>query len=120
MKARINGQRLEGERKRTIAEDATDGIGSEVGVVSMHLGLDDSLTISMTMNDYNDDEHRPVLSGSSQSQNQQQSETTPNTLSLTGLDIPSSDLGLDSIIAPSEQKPEWAGLDSQFSKHESG
>lgn len=72
----------------------------------------------MTMSDHNSDEH-PVLSDSSQTQNQQQTETTMNTNSLSALDIPSSDLGLDSIIAPSEldspPNPEqWAELDSQF------
>jgi hypothetical protein len=72
----------------------------------------------MTMSDHNSDEH-PTLSDSSQTQNQQQTETTMNTHTLSTFDIPSSDLGLDSIIAPSElespPKPEqWAELDSQF------
>lgn len=65
----------------------------------------------MTMSNYNNDEH-PVPSGSSKTQELQQSETT---ISLSGLDIPSSDLDLDSIIAPSQANPEqWAELDSQF------
>ena len=71
------------------------------------------------MSDHNSDEH-PTLSDSSQTQNQQETETTHT---LSTLDIPSSDLGLDSIIAPSEldspPNPEqWAELDSQRGKHE--
>jgi len=71
----------------------------------------------MTMADYNSDKFR-ALSQSSQNQRQQQPETTINTASLAALDIPSSDLDLGSIIAPSEldsPNPEqWAELDFQF------
>ena len=71
------------------------------------------------MSDHNGNEHL-ALSDSSQAQNQHQTETTH---SLSALDIPSSDLGLDSIIAPTEPdsppNPEqWAELDSQHGTHE--
>lgn len=66
------------------------------------------------MSDYNGDELR-VPSDSSQAQRPQQQEgTTTTAISLPALDIPSSDLDLGSIIAPSEfdyPKPEqWAEL----------
>ena len=61
----------------------------------------------MTMNDYSD--KHPALPSSSQPQQQQPPEATANTLSLSGLDIPTSDLDLDYIIAPSKPNPEqWA------------
>ena len=70
----------------------------------------------MTMNDYNSDGRR-VPSQSSQPQRQQQP-ATMNTVSLSALDIPSSELDLGSIIAPSDldsPNPEkWAELDSKF------
>lgn len=67
----------------------------------------------------NDDHEHPIVSGSFQTQNKQKTETTMNAHSLAALDIPSSDLGLDSIIAPPELDPppnpqQWAELDSQF------
>jgi hypothetical protein len=68
------------------------------------------------MGDFNSGDHR-ALSQSSQTQKQQQPQTAMNTNPLS-LDIPSSQLDLDSIIAPSEldsPTPEqWAELDSQF------
>ena len=70
----------------------------------------------MTMSDYNSDE-QPILSETSRTHDQQQPETTTHghSLSLSGFDIPSSDLGLDSIISKSESNPEkWAELDFQF------
>ena len=72
-------------------------------------------TIPMTMNGYNNDGLR-IPSQSSQTQTQQQPEKKMNTVSLSALDIPSSELDLGSIIAPSEldsPNPEqWAELDS--------
>lgn len=62
-------------------------------------------------------------SQSSQTQRQQQEEPTMNQISLSALpDIPSSDLDLGSIIAPSEldnPTPEqWAELDSKYRERE--
>ena len=71
--------------------------------------------------DYNSDERR-IPSQSSQTQRQQQEEPTTTAISLSGLDIPSSDLDLGSIIALSEldsPKPEqWAELDSNSRRRE--
>jgi len=73
----------------------------------------------MTMNGYNNNNDGlriPSQSSSSQTQSQQQPETRMNTVSLSGLDIPSSELDLGSIIAPSEldspNPKQWAELDS--------
>ena len=75
------------------------------------------LTITITMNDYNGDE-LPVPSQSSQ----KQEGATTATTSLSALDIPSSDLDLGSIIAPSEldspNPVQWAELDSKSRKRE--
>jgi len=73
--------------------------------------------------DYNYDELRATPRSSSQAQRQQQGEATMNPISLPALpDIPSSDLDLGSIIAPSEldtPTPEqWAELDSKFRRRE--
>jgi len=72
--------------------------------------------------DYNYDElHAP--SQSSQTQRPQQEGAMMNPVSLSALpDIPSSDLDLGSIIAPSDldtPTPEqWAELDSKFRRRE--
>jgi len=69
--------------------------------------------------DYNGDYDGDEPRASSQTQRQQQEEATTTAISL---DIPSSDLDLGSIIAPSEidtPKPEqWAELDSKSRKRE--
>lgn len=98
-----------------IAEDATrvelGPMWRRGGEITPELHL---LTTSLTMSDYNNDDNH-ILPKSSQTQGKQQPETTIDINSLSTLDIPSSDLGLDAIITPSEPKnPEqWAELDSQ-------
>jgi len=82
------------------------------------------LTTTITMSDHNGDYNYDELRAPSQSsQRQQQEDPTMNPISLSALpDIPSSDLDLGSIIAPSDldtPTPEqWAELDSKFRKRE--
>lgn len=81
---------------------------------SLRVSVNLLLTITITMSDYNSNELR-ALPQSSQTQRQKQEGATTNSISLSTLDIPSSDLDLGSIIAPSDldsPNPEqWAELD---------
>jgi len=107
---------VEEARRGRIASDVTQVLSMKCRVTPESL-----LTISMTMDDYNSDKLR-AHPQSSQTQRPQQPETTMNTTSLVALDIPSSDLDLGSIIAPSKldsPNPEqWAELDFQFRRRE--
>lgn len=99
----------------------TRGEGNWVRCQAWILRVNDKLllTITITMSDYNNNKLR-TLSQPSQPQRQQQKGTTTNPAPLSALDIPSSDLDLGSIIAPSEldsPNPEqWAELDFQSRK----
>jgi hypothetical protein len=106
------------KRKQVAAgvDGADDGIASDVQVfTSVTRGCQLLLTITITMSDHNGDEPR-LLS----QPHQQEDATMPTTTSLAALDIPSSDLDLGSIIAPSEldSPKQWAELDFEFPRRE--